>query len=64
MAIVPAFVALTYVATVAFPIASVEPRPLLASIAVVVLFFLIFVSNFFGPRGIPDRILGTAVVAK
>ena len=64
MAIVPAWVALMYVATVAYPIASVEPKPLFASIAVMALLVLIFVSNFFGPRSIPDRILGTAVVAK
>ena len=44
--------------------ASVEPKPLFASIVVVVLLVLIFVSNYFGPRSIPDRILGTAVVVK
>ena len=61
---VPAVVTLAYVATVAYPMASVEPRTLVASLAVVVLLALILVSNFLGPRSLPDRILGTAVVAK
>ncbi len=64
VAIVPAFVTLTYLTTVAQPMASVEPNPLFASIAVLLLLVLIFVSNYFGPRSIPDRMLGTAVVAK
>ena len=64
VAIVPAVVTLACVVTVAYPMASVEPRTLVASLAVVVLLALILVSNFLGPRSLPDRILGTAVVAK
>ena len=46
------------------PFERVEPQPLLAFAAMVVIIALIVVSNFVGLRSIPDRILGTAVVSK